>query len=555
MAISTKRASGDETRLNRHVGPVGLLFAGIGSIIGSGWLFGAFNASLTAGPAAVFSWAIAGVMILLIALAYAELGPMFPISGGVVRYPQLVWGSFASFSLGWITWISTAAVPAIEVEGALQYATKYADFTTKHTVKGEPTYTLTGLGLVAAIVLLAVFVVVNYYGVRLFAQINNVLVWWKLIIIALVVVTFLVLAFAGDSMGGTSNYTSHGFAPDGTHGVFLAISTAGITFSYLGFRQGIELAGESSNPKRNVPLAVIGSVLITGVIYVLLQVAFTMGVPASALDKSHGWSSLSFANDFGPLAAISTLAGATWLAYLLYADAIISPADTGFIYTTASARVSYAMGRNRNAPSVFGQINQRGVPVAGLVLTFVVGLILFLPFPSWQQLVGFITSATVISFGSGPLVVAALRRDLPDAERPYRLPGGDVLTFLGFYAANMIVYWGGWDTNKKLFITVLIGYVVLAGFQLFGDRSSKADLALRSGFWVLPWFAGLALISWLADPTDHPDAFNWVFLINLVFCAAIYLLAVHVRQPRAEVERHIAEAEEESAEESTSPTA
>jgi amino acid transporter len=79
-------------------------------------LFGAFNASVIAGPAAVFSWLIAGVMIVLIALCYAELGPMFPISGGVVRYPHLVWGSFGSYTMGWITWIASAAVPAIEVE-------------------------------------------------------------------------------------------------------------------------------------------------------------------------------------------------------------------------------------------------------------------------------------------------------------------------------------------------------------------------------------------------------------------------------------------------------
>ena len=403
-------------KLRRDVGPVGLLFAGIGSIIGSGWLFGAFTASGLAGPAALLSWVIAGFMILLIALCYAELGPMFPITGGVVRYPHLVWGSFASYSLGWITWISAAAVPAIEVEGALQYATRYADFTTKHVVHGEKTYTLTPLGLAAAILLLAVFVVVNYYGVRLFSQINNVLVWWKLAIVVLVIATFLILAFAGhNSMGGTANYTSHGFAPYGSHGVFIAISTAGITFSFLGFRQGIELAGESSNPRRNIPIAVIGSVLITGLLYVLLQVAFTMGVPAPALAKSGSWQNLSFTNDFGPLAAISSLAGATWLAYLLYADAIISPADTGFIYTTVSSRISYAMGRNRNAPSVFARTNSAGVPVAGLFLTFVVGIVLFLPFPSWQQLVGFITSATVISFGSGPLV---LTRVAPRAGRP-----------------------------------------------------------------------------------------------------------------------------------------
>lgn len=544
---ATQESPAANKKLQRDVGPIGLLFAGIGSIIGSGWLFGAFKASGLAGPAAMFSWAIAAVMILLIGLTYAEIGPMFPISGGVVRYPHLVWGSFASYSLGWITWISAAAVPAIEVEGALQYATRYAPFTHKHIVSGEKTYTLTALGLIVAVLLMAVFVAVNYYGVKLFAQINNALVWWKLAIITLVIVVFLLLAFFGSKMGGTANFTSAGFAPGGSHGIFLAISTAGITFSYLGFRQGIELAGETKNPKRNIPLAVIGSVVITAVIYIALQLAFTMGVPASNLKKD-GWAGLAFTNDFGPLAAISTLAGATWLAYLLYADAIISPADTGLIYTTVSSRVSYAMGKNGNAPSALARTNKSGVPVAGLFLTFIVGIILFLPFPSWQQLVGFITSATVISFGSGPLVLSALRRELPDRERPFRLWGGQVVPFLAFYSANMIVYWGGWDVNKKLFVTILIGYVALAIFHFTGERSVKPEMAWRAGAWVVPWFIGMALISWLA-PTDHDTAFNWVFLINLVFSAAIYLLAVHVRMPREAIERHIQDAENESAEE------
>lgn len=541
-------ATSEDHKLRRHVGPVGLLFAGIGSIIGSGWLFGAYNASALAGPAALFSWLIAAIMIMLIGLTYAELGPMFPISGGVVRYPHLVWGSFASYSFGWITWISSAAVPAIEVEGALQYATKYGPFTTAKTAGGETVHTLTAWGFLLAVVLLALFVVVNYYGVRLFAQINNALVWWKLGIILLVIVTFFVLAFTSTKVGGTSNYSDYPFAAQGGHGIFLAISTAGITFSFLGFRQGIELAGESSNPKRNIPLALIGSVLITGLIYVLLQVAFTLTVPPDAL--KHGWTGITFTNDFGPLAAISSIAGVTWLAYLLYADAIISPADTGLIYTTVSSRVSYAMAKNRNAPAVFGRNNQRGVPVWGLVLTFVIGIILFLPFPSWQQLVGFITSATVISFATGPLVLSSLRRSMPEAERPFRLWGGDLIPFIAFYSANMIVYWGGWTVNKKLFLTVLIGYVFLGAFQAFSKKEGRRPLDFRhSAPWVLPWLGGSALISWLADPTEHPNAFNWVFLINIAFSAVIFVVAVRMRPPHDVIAQHVREAEDESADE------
>ena len=164
------------TKLKRHLGPVGLLFTAIGSIIGSGWLFGAYNASQIAGPAAIFSWLIAGLMVMKIGLCYAELGPMFPVSGGVVRYPHLVWGSFASYSLGFITWVSSAAVPAIEVEGALTYATRYAPFTIAQRVPNVTVHTLTPPGLLIAVILMAIFVVINYYGVRLFAQINNVLV-------------------------------------------------------------------------------------------------------------------------------------------------------------------------------------------------------------------------------------------------------------------------------------------------------------------------------------------------------------------------------------------
>jgi len=126
------------------------------------------------------------------------------------------------------------------------------------------------------------------------------------------------------------------------------------------------------------------------------------------------------------------------------------PADTGLIYTTVTAHISYAMARNDNAPKKLGEVTARGVPLASVALAFVIGLIVFLPFPGWQKLVGFITSATVLSFGSGPLVLSALRRALPAQDRPFRLPGGDVLPFLAFWSANQIVFWAGWDVNWKL---------------------------------------------------------------------------------------------------------
>ncbi len=548
MATQTQDAAGHEDRhLRRHVGIVGLLFASVGSIIGSGWLFGALNASVEAGPAAILSWALGGFLILLIALVYAELGTMFPLSGGVVRYPHMSFGSFASYTTAWITWVAVATTAPIEVEAALQYGTKYAAFTREHTVDGESVHTLTALGYGSAVVLMAVFVVVNYFGIRWFARINNVLVWWKLGMIALVIVAFLATAFHG------GNFTDHGFKPNGVHGIFTAVATSGIVFSYLGFRQGIELAGETDNPRRNVPLAVIGSVLITGLLYVGLQIAFIGALDPSTLDKSGGWSSLSFENDFGPLAALASLLGLGWLAVLLYIDAIVSPGDTGLIYTTITARISYAAAKNGNAPEALARTTNRGVPLVSLVVAFVIGLIVFLPFPSWQQLVGFITSATVLSFASGPLVMVALRKQVPDEERPFRLPGGHVIPLLAFFGSNLIIYWSGWDIVWKLMVSVLLGFALLGVFTLTGKvNAPKLDFPSGAS-WLLPWLGGLTFLSYIGNFPEDPRKGNLGWLnfessvaIIFVFSVAIYLIAHAVRLSPEEAQENIDDVREEA---------
>src|SRR5699024_8834800 len=115
----------EDKRLRRDIGILGLLFSAVGSIIGSGWLFGAMYASQQAGPASIIAWFVGGIMMMFIALCYAELGTMFPVSGGVVRFPHYSFGSFASYSLGWMTWLAVASTTSIEVLAALQYANNY----------------------------------------------------------------------------------------------------------------------------------------------------------------------------------------------------------------------------------------------------------------------------------------------------------------------------------------------------------------------------------------------------------------------------------------------
>ncbi len=534
---STHHPASKDGHFVRDMGVVGLLFASVGSIIGSGWLFGAMSAAEKAGPGSVFAWLIGGVMIILIGLCYAELGAMFPVSGGVVRFPHFSFGSLASYTLGWVTWLAAVATGPIEVLAALQYANNYLPWLQHLDPTGSPV--LSGPGFAVAVGMLLVFSAVNIFGIRWFARLNNVLVWWKLFIILLVIAVFLAVAYNGMNF---HNAQAGGFLPYGWKGVFSSIATAGVVFSFLGFRQGVELAGETRNPKRNVPIAIIGSIVITAVIYIGLQTAFVGALPEGALD--HGWAAIgeSFNNGldqmaaaYGPLAALATVMGLTWLAVLLYIDAFLSPADTGLIYTTVTARLSYAMGRNGNAPRVLTRVNGRGVPWVGLIVTFVVGVVFLLPFPGWAKLVGFATSCAVLSFGSGPVVLMAMRRQLPDHARPFRLPCAHVMSYLGFLSANMIVYWSGWDTVWKLMAAVLIGHAILALHEGRFHRSTPS-LEWRSGSWVLVWLAGLTLISYLGIYAGSPHAgnlgvlgFGWSFLVMALFSALVMWLAASSR--------------------------
>ncbi|MFL6157750.1 MAG: amino acid permease, partial [Marmoricola sp.] len=207
---------------------------------------------------------------------------------------------------------------------------------------------------------------------------------------------------------------------------------------------------------------------------------------------------------------------------------------------------------NGNAPKVLEKTTGNGVPMVGLGLAFVIGLVAFLPFPSWQQLVGFITSATVLSFASGPLVHAALREQVPEADRPFRLPGGHVIPLLAFWGSNLIVYWSGWTTVWKLMVAVLLGFVLLAVFAWSGQMKGKS-LDLRAGAWVLPWLAGLTVISWLGNYPE-PAAGNQMHLgfvlsvgLLLVLSVGVYAMAYALRLSPEQAQAYIDETVHEAA--------
>ena len=537
-AAQTPAPKRHNTALLREVGLIGLTWASMGSIIGSGWLFGAQEALIVAGPAAIISWVIGAVAILVLALVHAELGGMYPVSGGSARFPHYAFGGVAGASFGWFAWLNAATVAPIEVSAMITYGQHYSF---AHGFLNPKTGVLTTSGLVVAVVLMALMTAINFLGVRKLAATNSAATWWK---VAVPLLTILVLAIANFDPGNL--HAANGFNPGGLHAILTAVSTGGIIFSYLGFEQADQLAGESKNPRRDVPFAIIGSIVLGTIIYVALQVSFLFALPAETIGST--WADTSkdvyYTVFTGPFAELATVLSIGWLAAILYLDAIISPAGTGLIYTTGSSRVAYGLSRNGYIPSMFEWTNSRGVPWVGLIAAFVTGCICFLPFPSWQSLVGLITSASVLMYAGAPLSLGTFRRRLPDAERPYRMPAAEILSPAAFVIATLIILWTGWDTDWQLGVAILIGYAILAVNRIFHLNEHKPMLDWRAASWLPPYLVGVGIIVFLSSfgPLDDPVLeFGPDMIVCGAFSLVIYYWAMAVSLSREQIEEMLEE--------------
>lgn len=474
------------TKLRRDAGVIGLLYASLGSIIGSGWLFGPLHASIQAGPYSVYSWMIGAGVILLLAFVFAELSTMFPNSGALVHMVHVSHGDLLGKIWSWILFLAFVSVPPVEVSAVLTYANSYIPGL---LVPGTGLLTSAGIG--AAVILLGFVVALNFLAVRWVIAINSAATWWKLLIPLATICVLLIYSYH------PSNMTAHlESAP--ASGMFTAVATAGIIFSYLGFQQAIALAGETRNPGKYVPIALIGSVIIGLIIYVGLQVSFITALQPK--DIAGGWPNLHFNGMFGPLAAIAVAVGAFWWAVLLYVDAFISPLGTAFIYVTASPRIIMAAGEMGNAPKQVTNLNRHGVPWIGLIVTWVVGIVFFFPFPSWQKLVSAVSLITVLSYAIGPVLLLRLRTTMPEAKRPFRLRAARLVSTLAFIASNWIIYWTGYDVVKWLFTFVGV-YIVVYLLWYFIRRKPLAELGWQHAWWLLPYFGGLFVVSYLGPTT------------------------------------------------------
>lgn len=518
--------SGAATRggsLERNVGFFGLMFVSLGSIIGSGWLLGALNASEKAGPASILSWVLAGIMLSLLALVYAELGASYPVAGGAGRFAFYSHGRVAGFASGWAAYVQAVFIPSIEILAAIQYVNALG-WVQKHFNMLNSDALLNARGLIVAVTLMILFTLLNLAGAKFMSESNSLVVIWK------AAVPLLAIGVIGASSFHASNFQAGGgFMPFGFHGVFAAL-TGGVVFALQGFEQAVQLAGEARNPRKDISRAILAAMAIGALLYAVLQVIFIAGLNPANL--AHGWSQPLEKGDYGAYYTLAMAIGATWLGAVLIIDAIVSPAGTGIVYVGTSARLSYALGTQREMPQALARTNARGVPVVSTLVAAVLGCLAFGPFKSWNSLVGVVTGATAVMYAFAPIALASLHRLHPDAARSYRAPIPKLLLPAAFCSANLIIYWGGFD------LTVTICCAMIIGLLLFAMGSSQAGTGGFDGFreaaWIPVWFAGLFVIGWLGTYYTTWEwnrgilPQGWDVLLVVLFSLAIFYWSQHL---------------------------
>jgi amino acid transporter len=497
--------------IQRNIGPVALLLTGLGSIIGSGWLFGAWKAAEIAGPAAICAWVIGAVVILAIALTYAELGATFPESGGMVRYARYSHGALVGFISAWANWIAIVSVIPIEAAASIQYMSTWP-YSWTHALFVNGSLTTSGLLLSAALVIVYFFM--NYWGVKLFARANSAITIFKILIPGATILGLMLTGFHRENFGQAST-----FAPHGWSAVLTAVATSGIVFAFNGFQSPVNLAGEARNPAKSVPIAVIGSILLALVIYVLLQIAYIGAVnPADVL---RGWGHFTFAS---PLAELAIALNLNWLAILLYIDAFVSPSGTGSTYMATTTRMIYAMERNNTMPKIFGVVHPfYGVPRIAMWFNLFVSFLFLFFFRGWSSLAAVISVATVISYLTGPISLMALRRTATDVERPLRIAGMKAIAPFAFVCASLILYWAKWPLTGEIILLMVVALPVYFYFQAkVGFKGWGRDLA--AAWWLVAYLPTMAVLSLIGSKQFGGIGglpYGWDMVV-VILCALVF---------------------------------
>ncbi|SCT93514.1 amino acid transporter [Staphylococcus xylosus] len=493
-----------------------LVLLGLGSLIGSGWLFGAWEASSIAGPAAIISWIIGFVVIGSIAYNYIEIGTMFPQSGGMSNYAQYTHGSLLGFIASWANWVSLVTIIPIEAVSAVQYMSSWpwswAKFTTGLMKDGS----ISNAGLMAVFVIIIIFSLLNYWSVKLLTSFTSLISVFKLGVPLLTIIMLMISGFDTGNYGHTAGQ----FMPYGSAPIFAATTASGIIFSFNAFQTIINMGSEIQKPEKNIARGIAISLTLSAVLYIVLQSTFITSMPSDMI-HNNGWSGINFNS---PFADMAILLGLNWLAILLYMEAVVSPFGTGVSFVAVTGRVLRAMEKNGHIPKFLGKMNDKyNIPRVAIIFNAIISMLMVSLFRDWATLASVISTATLVAYLTGPTTVISLRKMAPNMHRPFR---ANLLKFMApfsFVMASLAIYWAMWPTTAQVILIIILGLPIYFFYEYkMNWKNTKKQIG--GSLWIILYLIVLAALSFIGskefngmDWIHYPYDFVVIIIIALIF--------------------------------------
>lgn len=453
-------------KLDRSLGAFSLILLGIGAIIGAG-LFSitGIAAAENAGPAISISFILASIGCAFAGLCFSELAAMIPVSGGAYTYTYATLGEFVAWIIGWSLILEYGAGSAVV---AISWSAYVVSFLQSFNIQlpaalaaspwqpiempdGSMVYGMINLPALIIVVLLSLLLII---GVEKSAKVNAVLVAIKIA----VVLIFIVIGYGYINTANYEPYIPPNLGEFGSFGWSGIMRAAGIVFlAYIGFDAISTTAQEVKNPQRDLPIGIIGSLVICTILYVLFSSVLVGIVPYHELNVA------------APVAAAINKTPYFWLNGLIKLAIVAGLTSVILVLMLGQSRIFYTMAKDGLLPSLFSTVHAKfHTPwVSSLLVMCLVGIFAaFAPL----SLVGHLTSiGTLLAFAIVCASVMVLRKTRPDLPRPFRTPFVPVVPLLGILTCLFMMMSLGWATWGRLTIWVFIG---LAVYFLYGRKNS-----------------------------------------------------------------------------------
>ncbi|KPC74874.1 amino acid permease [Thermoactinomyces vulgaris] len=441
-------------KLKRDLGAWDLTLLGIGAIIGTGIFVLTGTGALTAGPALILSFIIAGVACAFAALAYAEFASLVPISGSVYTYSYATLGELIAWIIGWdlvLEYLFAVSSVAVGWSGYFQSLLGGFGIHLPEALTAAPGAKegVTSFFNLPAFLIVMVITFLLSRGISESKKVNNIMVVIKVAVV-------LLFIFVGVGYVKPANWEP--FTPFGFEGVFQAAAL--VFFAYVGFDAVAAAAEETRDPKRDLPRGLLWSLGICTLLYVVVTAIMT-GVVPFAQFKGH---------EDHPVSLVLQMAGQDWVAGLIDLGAILGMTTVILVMLYGQTRIFFSMSRDGLLPKMFSQVHPKyktpftSTWILGTIAAFIAAL---LPLQKLAELVniGTLTAFTLVSVG-----VIVLRKTQPDLPRAFRCPGVPVIPLIAIGACLFLI--------SKLAVVTWIAFAVwlLIGLVVYFTYSRKHSL-------------------------------------------------------------------------------